>query len=49
MVDFLDILVRDVENTIDEGYYENGIEASTSFSSIKDAIIECSRASGRAQ
>jgi len=40
MADFLDVLARDVKKTINNGYYQVSTQTSTSFISLKKAILE---------
>jgi len=40
MADFLDVLARDVKETINEGYYEVSTKTSTPPVSLKESIIE---------
>ncbi len=40
MADYLDVLARDAQKTINEGYYEVSIQDSSSSISLKKAIIE---------
>jgi len=44
MVDFIDVLVRDVKKSIDKGYYEVTVQSTTTFVSLKKAILECKHA-----
>lgn len=45
MADFLDVLVKDAEKTVSEGYYEIEVEsASKRIVSLKDSILKCKHA-----
>jgi indole-3-glycerol phosphate synthase len=44
MNDFLDVLARDAEATVAEGYYEDIAEVTSEPASLKNAILQSSRA-----